>query len=427
MNKISFVAVGVSMALASTSALALGEPTDTVTIDFTGSDGLTGNEEVGSLDWAVGSSLTIGSMTAGEDFITSGGDCGASGPTLNGTNCSFEVYSQAALQGYADAGGNPSSPLGINNLWEWTYVFGGTELVTDASFSSTLIGTDGSGNDIYEIGGTQTFSLASEDIFFELYYDDLGDASGQKSDILSGTGFDDGQLIMSSSQLGDISGNFTSTQYTFVDLDGNGLFTTGDQILDPALLDSFGVDNWADEPAAGDITFTVTGEGATDLEAEVAFQDFAFFKDLLASIFFDTTFSTENVIPFNETNPSFCYDNTAGASSADLVCLQEGEITFADLDTIVLTDGTVLTAQDFLNGGDPATNQAFNDCLVAGGTVEECFLPLTGEDVIFQTDANQAFRITRVPEPGTIALLGMGMGLMGLNGVRRRRTTTLKA
>ena len=445
MNKKITLAIAMSLAVYGSSALAVGEPTDPVTIDFDGAGGTNGNVEVGSLDWAVGSSMSSGGAQASEDWVLQ--DLSGPGVTCADTvtGCNFDLYTHAALQGAADIDGNP---IGINDLnttdgFEWTFTAATTERISnvtntegiDSGFDATI---NGNTYDVLRDVSSTTFEFNDSTLMFEVYYDDYTSGAGStRSSILEGTGFDDGQLILSSSELTDISGTFASTVATYADVDGSGDYTSGDILVGVdnfgqtvdfyALLDSFGVDNWADEPAAGDTTYSVTGTGATSLEANSDFQDFNFIKDALAVILSDIVFSTQNVLPFLETNPSFCYDSQAGTTGPD-ICLQDAEIDISDMNNLTarLADGTIvtLTAGDFVNGADPASEAAINDCVAAGGSQLDCFLQNRSNtvDVLFQTDANQAFRVDNIPEPGMIALLGMGMGLMGLNGIRRRRS-----
>nr|WP_067297912.1 PEP-CTERM sorting domain-containing protein [Marinobacterium profundum] len=292
--------------------------------------------DIGALDWSVGSTLNVDAV-------------------LPGGVTTFESYSHAALAATIDTNGTSITPTGLNTLFEVTFITGFTNLITNTVIDPTTCNAG-----VCQFKQTITLEEAPVQTvnFFEVYYDDLTDLSGLQSNALTGLGYGDGQLILSGS-LFDVSGNFTAT-VSFNDLDNSGTFSAGDTLI-TSLLDQFIVDNWGGQQ-------TISGEGATSLQATVTFQDTNFFITGLATFLQEMFFNTSNVIPFDESNPSNSYDNGAGG-------------------TFNTGDGSVDIGQ--FNG-------------------------LSGPDILLQTDSNNSFTtVTEVPEPSTVLLFALGLLFLG--------------
>jgi len=116
-------------------------------------------------------------------------------------------------------------------------------------------------------------------------------------------------------------------------------------------------------------TQTVTSSGAANLTLVIDSVNAGYFPDLLVggAITISLT-NTSNITPFNQVDPSFLFSSN-GIANGDVP------------DAIGATNG------------------------------------ITGPNFQFQADANSSFQ--RVPEPGTLALLGLG--LAGMGGFFRRR------
>lgn len=123
---------------------------------------------------------------------------------------------------------------------------------------------------------------------------------------------------------------------------------------------------------------TVTGGGLSDIVLIVDSYNAGYFPSLTTGTQIAISFfNNSQVSPFRQVDPSRCFNTVGGDCGAG--------------GGIISTDslGTV-------NGSN-----------AAGGT-----------DFIFQADGNQSFRI---PEPGSLALMGLGLSCMGLLGRSRRR------
>jgi hypothetical protein len=133
----------------------------------------------------------------------------------------------------------------------------------------------------------------------------------------------------------------------------------------PTALDNFGTNNWPGQQS-------VSGSGASDISVQITSFDANYFPDLPLSSLIFSFFNTSQVTPFNQVNPSRSFTNLDGTASAAT----------AAVGTLGATNGT------------------------------------EGPNFIFQADANQSLAVT-VPEPASLAL--MGLGLMGMGFVSRRR------
>jgi PEP-CTERM motif len=329
--------IGLAMTLSAPAFAA-----DAIQFDEDGT-GAGGDVTVGSWDWFVSSATAT-------DVI----------PTT-GIGAEFTTYTHATLGGMADGVGDPLFGTGLGVDYEITFVAGFDEQITDFTQSATsCVGTDCSFSQTIQLGDPASQATS----FFEVYWDDTMDASS-----LAGTGFNDGELILSGS-VASVSGIFTSN-FSFTDTNGNGQYDVGVDPLNSVDLDqNANGDDWAGQQ-------TIEGEGATTLAANITSQNFDYIKTDVTNLVFDLEFNTSNILPFNETNPSQSYWNGAGFGIPNL-----GEV----------------------NGA--ATS---------------------GPDIIFQSDANNSFNTFKeVPEPKTILLFALGLLLLAASN-RRRQAAQLMA
>jgi hypothetical protein len=192
--------------------------------------------------------------------------------------------------------------------------------------------------------------------FFQIFFDATPDSNN-----LNGTGFNDGTLIL--------SGSIVS---------GTGTFTAN---LPAQNLDQFIANNYDGTNGSLSIAST-TGTGSSQFDATVllASVNTAFFPGLTAGMLLNTNTFTNQ--PYNQVDPSSCFWNGAA-----------------------LIGGA----------GQNNTGTAPAQCTNTIGTING----VTGPDVMFQTRATTSFTTTQVPEPGSLALLGLG--LLSLVGTFRKR------
>ena len=268
-----------------------------------------------------------------------------------------ETYGQAKLQGLSDSDGNTLAIAGFNpNMW--TYVFGFSEIVENI-------------DDVATTNTLRTKTVAGKANFFQIW------ANGTSALDLSGKGFngDGGATLL-------LSG-------TIVDYDpitglGQTSFDASTDLIGP--LDQFGTNNYAGYQSAA-------GTGGGKLSVKVDTVNSAYFLDGISLLTLELLTDTFLNLPYLQVNPSSCFwDGSAYLTGAGNG-IADGCGVAGDFGTIGPING--VDTRD-LPGGNP-----------------------DWKNVMFQTRATTVLPTTSIPEPSTLALLGLGaLGMF----MRRRKS-----
>lgn len=313
--------------------------------------------QVSSFDWTTTSFLAKGGATAIRNF-----DNGLSGADLE-----FDVITHARLIGYKDQNGATQQlPSGIG------------EITMVGSFREKVTATSGGNRAEFETVGSG---------WLEMY------SSSVNSVDVSGSGFDDGRVIMRATGVDLSTGDFSVT------LDR----TTGSPIL--ANLDGFNGDSYAGQQS-------VQGRGGQDIitfGTTSTVLDPNYFNTALAA--FSILFENISIgLPYKSADPSDCFNIAQSSATPGQISSGIGNV-----------NSTVQCQNNHNSTADMSGQAADGGYLPVIGLVNGLDIAGTSDplDFVAQTDFNSPVT-GAVPEPGMLALLGLALGALGITSARRR-------